>query len=185
MKIKGTAFLGRKVYLIKAFGPETWENILNEAAEEIPFFKREVLPITLIEADDFLKFNDFVVAKLYQGDKSVYWTFGDESAKWALTEGPLKAFVSSKKIEMFIGTVPHMWKSYYTEGEASVREVEKNQFDVQISGVETRHIYYEYTTYGFLRTGLLLAGASDVKLDCVRGFSRGDTDALYRVTVEL
>lgn len=183
MKIKGTAFLGRKVFVVKAFGQEKWDQLIEEVAEIVPFYKREVMSITLIEAADFLKFNDFLVDKLYQGDKKIYWTFGDESARWALTEGPLKAFVSSKKIEMFIGTVPHMWKAYYTEGEASVRGVDKNLFDVQISGVELKHLYYEFTTFGFLKTGILLAGATAVELDCVRGFSKGDSDVLYRVSV--
>ena len=185
MKIKGTAFLGRKVFIVKVFGVETWANLLKEIAGRNPFFEREIMPITLIEEDDFLEFNDFIVKKLYGGNKEIYWTFGDESAKWALTEGPLKAFMASNKIEHFIGTVSHLWKSYYNEGQAGVKNIGANLYDVEISGVELRHVYYEYTTFGFLKTGLILSGAKKVKLDCVRGFSKGQRDILYKVSISL
>ena len=185
MKIRGTAFLGRKVFIIQSFGQDVWDRLIADIVQQQSFFQRDIMPITLIEEDEFLKFNDYVVGKLYGGDKNIYWTFGEESAKWALQEGPLKAFMASKKIENFIGTVPHMWKSYYTEGHAEVRSNEKNIFELEIGGVELRHVYYEYTTFGFLKSGLILAGASQVGLDCLRGFSKGDNDIFYRVSVKL
>lgn len=184
MQMKGMSFLGRAQFIRKEFGEAAWIELMSEVVKIIPFFHEHILPSTLIPADSFLAFNDFVVERLYRGDKMSYWVFGERSAQWALTEGPYKSFLKNKNLQDFIKTLVNIWHIYFTEGKAIVTVINDLEFEIFISEVEPHHLYFEYICLGYIQEGLKLVGARKIEMEAVRGFSKGDADILYRVRVE-
>ncbi len=181
MDVKGVAFIAREQFIRAVFGARIWEELITEVRNKIPFFKDHILPSTLIPVQEFLKFNDKLIEKLYEGDESTYWKFGEKSAEWALTEGPYHKFLDNKQLDQFIHTLPAIWNIYFTAGKPQVTVVNQNEFEVMITQVPVAHVYFEYLVLGYTKRGLELAGAKTVDLTAVRGFSKGDKDIHYRI----
>jgi hypothetical protein len=179
MIVKGTAFLGRKSYLEKALGKDVFDAFLAEAAKRDPAFAQPILPTTRIEVDAFLRLNDAVVRRFYRGDEKSYIAFGEASAVWALTEGPYKRLLASRSVDEFAASAPVIYRNYFTEGDAKAEHVRPDCVELRLTGIETRHVYFEYAVNGYFRKGLELVTGQPVTMKAAKGFSRGDADVLY------
>lgn len=183
MNVKGTAFLARKTMIERDRGEAVWRGFLDEVAHKIPYFRQPVLPVTKIPAETFLAFDDELVRRFFGGDKNVYWDLGERSAEWAFKEGPNKGVFWKGDWRGFLANTPAIWWSYFSaDGELKVA-IDEQGADLRIVDVPIHHLYFEYTVLGYLRRGLTLSGAKSVKLTCLEGFSKGDSEIHYRVDV--
>ena len=185
MEVKGVAFIAREQFVKAVFGARIWDDLMTEVCAKHPSFKDLIFPSTLINVREFLDFNDMLVEKLYEGDDTTYWKFGEKSAEWALTEGPYHKFLDNKQPGQFIMTLPLIWSIYFTAGKAQVTIVNENEFEILVVQVSIPHVYFEYLTLGYAKRGLELAGAKTVNMTAVRGFSKGDKDILYRIKITI
>lgn len=179
MHVKGNAWLARSEYLQKTFGDQRWKAFLA-TQKQVPFLQQQVLPISRIEAAEFLAVNDAIVRHFYAGDQQVYWRFGEQSAEWAL-RNQLRTLFQPKEGRRFLQFSPTIYKGYFDGGEL-VTEAAGPDVDLVIRGVEPRHVYFEFSILGFAAGGLrVLEVPCEPK--CVLGYSKGDTEVRYRFAV--
>jgi hypothetical protein len=183
VQIKGTALIGRETFITKRFGAAAWRALIQAFRTQDPSFPTTVKPTALIPAEAFLRFNDLIIDRHFGGNPEAYWEFGAESAEWALTEGPYSLFVGSRDLRDFAATLPTIWSMYYTEGHIDLAPPTGDVVELKVTGVTTRHVYFEYTAMGYIERGLELASGRSVASERLAGFSRGDADIHYRFTV--
>ncbi len=180
MHVKGIAFIAREAMLARAHGEEKFRSFLSAHATQNTFFKQKISAISQIPAETFLTFNDAVLAEFYGGNQQAYWDFGVGSGDYALRDGPFKGMFRPGEYRKFLGLTPAIWKGYFDGGELKVSSTPE-YVEVTISGVETKHVYFEYSVIGFAVGGLRLLGmAKEYAPERVKGFSAGDDVIVYR-----
>jgi hypothetical protein len=183
MEVKGTAFIARKSMLEREHGPERFEQVLKKVAATEPCFRSPILATTRLPVESFVKFNDAVVKELYDGDEHSYFRFGEASATWALSpSGPYKHLVQNKSVPEFAASAHNIYRNYFTEGDAR-SEIHGNKVTLQLVGIDTPHVYFEYAIMGYFKRGLELVSGRKVTMVCERGFSKRDADVLYHFTI--
>jgi hypothetical protein len=180
MKVKGTALIARHQTVAAEFGEDAWEEFFNEFVEGAPELAVGVLPITSIPVDTFLAFSEALVKRFYKGDPKVHWRFGEDSANWALTDGPYSNFRGTRDAAGFLTVAPALWRAYYSAGSFEAGMEDSGTHTWAHIDSPTRHLHFEYSVMGFVKRALELVGAQVHGHEVVRGFSRGDADVYYR-----
>ena len=183
MQVKGISFIARKQEVINRFGEDSWIKFKKKISKKLPYFNRNILPITNIPIQAFLDFQDELIKEFFNNDTKMYWTLGEESAEWALTKGPYKSFIRSKNIETFIEQrMPFIWNSYFTEGDMEIN------LDNEIIHIKVHtpilHIYFEYLIMGYTKKALELVGAQKVEVKRIKGVSVGDKEIYYQFIIK-
>ena len=185
MFVKGTAYLARREMLIRELGEERWTAFFEEYLRENPGLDGHVLATAQIPVLEFIRLNDAVIDRFYGGDPETYLRFGEASANWALTEGPYSKLRIARDSTAFIERQTQLFRLYYTEGESSA-SLDGDEVDYRIRAIPEpyRHVYLEYSPVGYLRRGLDLTGRKVLSTDCLKGFSRGDSEVHYRLRLK-
>lgn len=182
MEVKGVAFLARQMTVVQEHGELAWRTFITQFAEKEPRFAQTVMPVTRLPVDSFVRLNEELVQRFYNGDPKAYWQFGIKSAQYALSQGQLKTMFTAGDYRRFLLFTPGIWKSYFTGGELQVRpEVEHTE--LRIIGVPRPHPYFELSVMGFASGGLQVLGASKLRHEIIKGFSRGHLEVVYRFYV--
>jgi serine/threonine protein kinase len=183
MKVKATTLLSRRAAITEKIGDATYEEFIAEIAEELPTFKKTLLPSTQIPVGEFLRFNDMLVDRFFGGDKRTYWTFGEQSGEWLSKNGPYVAQFQRGDFKRFWSILPAFWKTFYSEGEAriSTPTADGEAFELEIDA-PVQHVYFEYSVIGFVKRGLEVLGAR-VRVERIKGFSSGDSKIHYRFRI--
>lgn len=183
MHVKGTAFLGRVDMLVRELGEDRWTAFFDDYLQKNPSpnIKRNIRATAQIPVDEFIHLNDAVIEKFYGGDPKTYLRFGEASAQWALTEGPYKQLSLSRDYHAFIDRQSTLFGLYYSAGESRAT-LEGNLVDYEISvPAAYQHVYLEYSPVGYFRRGIeLTTGSKMLQTECLKGFSRGDSEVHYR-----
>jgi hypothetical protein len=182
MEVKGVAFLARQLAVVQDHGEAAWRAFLADFAQREQIFAQPVMPVTRLPVDAFLRLNDALVERLYGGEPKAYWQFGVKSAEYALGQGQLKAVFAPGDYRRFLLFTPGIWKSYFTDGELQAR-AEGTAMELRIAHVPRAHIYFELSVMGFAAGGLMLLGAKSLRHEVLKGFSKGNTEVLYRFYV--
>lgn len=182
MHVKGIAYLAREASMVQSHGAERWRSFIDAWRKEHPQFPATVLPISKIEADDFIALNDAMVRAFYGGDVTrAYWDFGEKSGQFALTQGQLKGLFQPGECRRFLQFTPAVYKGYFDGGEIKVID-HPQSVEIHIQHVPA-HVYFEYSVLGFAKGALEVLGSPHPTPECVRGFSRGDPDIFYRFRI--
>jgi hypothetical protein len=183
MEVKGVAYLARRSMLVAEFGEQRFRDIVDAVAKKHPVFGTPILATSAIDIRAFLDFNDAIVTALYRGDTKSFWAFGEKSADWALTQGPYKHLLASKSVSEFADSATRIYRNYFNEGTAT-SEVAPGRVDLTLTGVPPayRHVYFEYSIFGYFKRGLELVGARELRLERIKGFSKGDPIVHYLYT---
>jgi hypothetical protein len=185
MTVAGAAFIGRRDFIVKERGEEAWKAFMMEAAGRDPVFQQPIFATTRIPADVYVTFNDALIQRFYGGDQRMHWTFGERAAEFSFEHGTYRTMKSQflgGNYEKFIAGVPGIWRSYYSEGRA-VGTLRGRVAEVQILGASPPHVYFEFTTLGYVKRALELAGAEQVTTKALRGFSLGHDEAHYQFLI--
>lgn len=184
MNVKGTAYLTRKDTLIKAFGEQRWNAFSAKLAEKDKFFSTMIMNITLIPLDKFILFLDEVLKEFFNNDNMQYWKLGEKSADFALSPGgPYHSYLLTKDIKQFVeGGMLKLWSTYFDGGTLTAK-FDNNIIHITISGLPTKHIYFEYLVMGYLRQAIVIFGKKAVE-HRVRGFSIGNSDIYYQFEIK-
>jgi hypothetical protein len=179
MDVKGTAFIARRTHVSREKGADAFDAVLAEVAVEHPVFGEVIVATTRLPVRPFIKLNDLIVERLYKGDPHSYFRFGEASAVWGLTQGPYKGLVAEKSVRGLVASVPIIYRSYFSGGQALAREIDADSAELRLSGIEPRHLYFEYAISGYYARGLELVSDRAVTMTVHHGFSRGDSDVHY------
>lgn len=179
MKIKGTAFITRKKFIINNFGERKWNSFIAKVREKEPYFNNTILTINHIPAEKFLFFQEQFVKEFYNNNENVYWTLGEESANWALTEGPYAPYLNSRDLNHFVvNKLPLIWKSYFTEGELKGK-IKGDKVIIKIKGITVKHIYFEKLIMGYVKRSLELFLNKNVTYKKIKGIFDKGKEVIY------
>jgi hypothetical protein len=183
MEVKGSFFAGRKAFITQQFGEPRWSQFLEALSEQEPVFRDPILVTTQVPVSAYLTFQDALIREFFRGDEEAYWTIGEKSAEWALTEGPYKIYRDNpQSVERFIvQSLPLLWSAYYTKGRVEVQLV-TNLIHFRIYCLPVSHISFEYTVLGWVKKALQMIGLRAVTLKRIQGISTGDREIEYRIS---
>ena len=182
MNVRGVAFLARRALLVREHGEAAWRSFLETYCKTDPSFREQVQAVTNIPAEKFLAFNDALVARFAQGDPQAYWKLGESSAEWALTEGQNRGVFKPGEFRRYLFAGSAIYSTYFDRG--TYKTTHGAGFtDVTIREVPIHHPYFELSVMGYLKKGLELLGAKDVRWERLAGFTKGDDFIHYRFWV--
>ena len=184
MNVKGVVYLTGKTTIIKVFGEERWNSFISKLTAKDEYFSNIIMSITPIPIDKFILFLDELIKEFFDNDKMQYVTFGKVAAQYALSkEGPYKSYLLTKYMNQFVESVlPKLWSTYFDEGKATTM-FENNVAHLKITGLQTKHLYFEYLIMGFFQKALKIFGKKTVARK-VRSISSGDDDIYFQFELE-
>ncbi len=180
MNVKGIVFLTGKSGIVGVFGEERWNSFMANLAEKDKFFKTIIMSITPIPVDKFILFLDEMCKEFFDNDRTQYLTFGKLAAQFALSpEGPYKSYLLTKDLKQYIESVlPRLWSTYFDEG-IGITKFENNVAHLKVTGLQIKHLYFEYLIMGFFQKALKMFGKKSVAKK-VRSLSSGDEDIYFQ-----
>ncbi len=170
MKVRGLTILTRKVIVTRRFGTDAWLQLYRDLASARPCFRALITPETLVPLPDYLAFHDELVRRFYQNDHVSHFALGQESARWALIDGPCKSFLEHKDLSRFVGAFPKFWNTYFSDtssrSEAALTgdSVEFKTFDLP-----QWHPYFEHFVMGYMTEVLEMFCANPIGATRLRG----------------
>jgi hypothetical protein len=174
MNVKGAALLARKNIITKQFGERVWAEFYAEMASRLPYYAGPVLAASSIPLKEFLAFQDELIRKFYGGNRLAYFALGEQSARWALVDGPYKSFVTNRNLRGFVECFPRTWTTYFSDTDSRcTSRLEGDRVEFEAFDLPLWHPYLEYFVVGYLKGGLELVCGDPFQHRRVRG-GQGD-----------
>ncbi len=184
MNVKGFTVLGAKKGIIYRFGEERWNDFFERFKESNPEFPDSILPTSKIPAESYLALEDALIKEFYKSDTKKFWRSGEIGAKVMLKEGgPFHVYVKHKRNpkDFIANVLPRVWKMYYDEGSAKY-ELEGNIAHFYILDLPIYHIFFEYSTMGWIKKALEITGVSVKEIIKVKGTAK---EIYYKFVLDL
>jgi len=180
MNVKGIVYLTGKTNLIEAFGEERWNSFIPKLTAKDKFFSNVIMSVTPIPVEKFILYLDEMIKEFFNNDMMQYVTIGKAAAKFALSpEGPYKSYLLTKDTKQFVESVmPKLWSTYFDEGKATAL-FENNIVHFKITGLQTKHFYFEKLLMGYFQQAIKIFGKKTVAKQ-VRSISSGDDDIYFQ-----
>jgi hypothetical protein len=157
MKVKGAALLARRFIITKHFGEDAWTDLCADMASRLPIYSAPLLAASTIPLQDFLAFHDELIRRFYGGSQRAYFALGEQSARWALVEGPYKSFLGNRDFRGFAEVFPRTWTTYFVETSSRcTTEVEGRRVEFRAFDLPVQHPYLEHFVVGYFKGGLEL-----------------------------
>ena len=181
MRVYGSALLARKHIVTKRFGERRWLELFHDMAARFPYFTQPIVAASIIPLPEFISFHDELVRRFFDGDARAYFTLGEESARWAMTEGPYRTFVAGKDFEGLGQSFPQTWTMYFAETSSyCTTRVEGNIVELEAFDLPVWHPYFEYFVVGYFRALLDMTCANPIDVRQLNG--GGGTHYRYRLS---
>jgi hypothetical protein len=180
MNVKGTFYVVTKTAMIAGFGEERWNSFMARLAEKDNYFSKMIMAITLIPVEKLIIIFDEMCNEFFNSDYNQYMMFGKVGAKYALSpEGTYKSYMLTKDIKQFVeSSMPKIWSIYFDEGKATAL-FENNVVHFKITGLQIKHLYFEYLIMGYFQQALKIFGKKTVAKR-IRSLSSGDDDIYFQ-----
>jgi DNA-binding CsgD family transcriptional regulator len=170
LRVRGLAMLTRKVIVTRQFGVDAWLLLYRDIAGAHPFFRSLITSESLIPLADYLAFHDELVRRFYNGDDSSHFALGRESARWALVDGPCKAFLEQKDLRGFVGSFPRFWDTYFSETKSrSQASLNGESVEFKAFDLPQWHPYFEHFVMGYMTEVLEMFCANPIGATRLRG----------------
>lgn len=181
MKVKGVALLSRKSIITKQFGERAWEELWRDVAARYPYFRQPVLATSAVPIQEFLGLHDELVRRFYKDVKQAYTLLGEQSARWAVTEGPYKSFVADRDFAGFAQFFPRTWNTYFVDTTSSATTHVRDDNVIEFKAVDLPfwHPYLEYFIVGYFKGALELICANPILTRQIQG--GGGTSYEYEI----
>ena len=184
MNVKAMAFLARKDQIISDFGEDRWNTFLETIIKSHPKFKDYILPTSKIPLEEFMTLQGLMVTEFYNGDETIYWKFGEESARQSMSEGGVfHVYMKRKTDPVFFITkiLPGVWNLYYDEG--SIKNiVEGNVIHSRILDLPRYYLYFELMVMGYAQCVFELLGIKIIDRIKVKSSAR---ETYYKFITDL
>lgn len=172
MKVRGLTILTRKAIITRQFGADAWLTLYRDVAASHRSFRALITPETLVALPEYLALHDELVRRFYSDNQRSHFDLGRESARWALVDGPCKAFMDSKDLRGFVRSFPKLWGTYFADTE-SRSEATLNGDSVEFKAVDLPqwHAYLEHFVMGYMTEVLEMFCANPIGSTRIRGGS--------------
>jgi DNA-binding CsgD family transcriptional regulator len=133
-------------------------------------FRSLITADTLVPLAAHLAFHDELVRRFFPKDDASHFALGRESARWALIDGPCKAFLGKKDLRGFVRTFPRFWGTYFCETR-SRSEALLNGDSVEFKAFDLPewHPYFEHFVMGYMTEALEMFCANPIGATRLRG----------------
>ncbi len=187
MYVKGSALLSRLFLLEKEFAlhdPTRAREMFDAVVAAVPGLPAPILAGTRIPMGAYLQFQDELLRRHFKNDPLAFFRFGAASAEWSLTEGPYRRILESRDLGALAAQGAVLYRNFYDVG-SSETFLEGDHVVQRISGIPApfRHVFVEYGTVGYFKRALEMVTDAPIRVECLRGFSKGDPDIHYRLVV--
>jgi AraC-like DNA-binding protein len=170
MRIHGSALLARKHIVTKQFGEDRWADFFNDMAARFPYFAKPVLATSAIPLREFISFHDELIRRFYSARPHAYFSLGEESARWAVTEGPYRSFVSGRDFQGFVEFFPRTWSIYFLDTPSyCTTTLQESSIEFEAFDLPLWHPYFEYFVVGYFKGALELICANPIHVKQVQG----------------
>ena len=176
MNVKGSIYLTGKTTIISVFGEERWNAFVPKLAAKDNFFSNQIMSITRVPVDKFIIFLDELVKEFFNNDMMQYVTFGKVAAQFGLSpEGMYRSYLLTRDAKQFVESVlPKLWSTYFDEG-VVIGRLENNVAHINITGLQFKHLYFDYLIMGYFQKALKIFGKKSVAKK-VRSLTSDDND---------
>lgn len=186
MQVKGMAMNARLSYVRKNFGPDGEKKLFEKLPKlKDMLFGEEFLPSKMFQYNDYIAINQTVADLFFHGKDAGYIALGEDSANSAL--GTVhKAFVTARDVKSFVRSLPIIYNAYYKDlGQATtVVDAMENKATASVTGVKYPHRSLCQIIYGYLKKGMELCGAKNVKLNEKLCLCNKDSECTFEITWE-
>jgi hypothetical protein len=185
MHAKGSALLSRQFFVEKEFaelyGAARAREMFDAVVAAVPGLPAPILASTRIPMGVYLQFQEELLRRHFKNDPMAFFRFGAASAEWSLTQGPYRRILESRDLAALAAQGAVLYRNFYDTG-SSETFLEGNHVVQRTTGIPApfRHIFVEYGTVGYFKRALEMLTDAPIRVECVRGFSKGDPDIHYR-----
>jgi DNA-binding CsgD family transcriptional regulator len=152
MKVRGVTILTRKMIVTRQFGAEAWSGLYRDVAAAHPCLNGLITADTLVPLPAYLAFHDELVRRFWADDEPSHFELGCQSARWALVDGPFKAFMNKPSLARFVQSFPDLWKMYFSDTPSrSESAMEGDTVDFKVFDLPARHPYLEHFIIGYMK----------------------------------
>jgi len=183
VKVRGINILTHKVIVTRRFGAEAWARFYDDIANAHRCYRSFITPDSLIPLHDFLAFHDELMRRFHKDNDAARFELGREVSRWALNEGPFRAFKEKRDLADLVASLPKFHRMYFTDtttrSEAALvgEAVEFKVFDLP-----KWHPYFEHSIVGFIAEVLEMFCANPIRVARLRGGSGRDYAYLLRAS---
>jgi len=180
MNVKGSIYLTGKTTIISVFGEEKWNAFVPKLAAKDNFFSTQIMSITRIPVDKFILFLDELVKEFFNNDMMQYVTFGKVAAQFGLSpDGMYRSYLLTRDTKQFVESVlPKLWATYFDEG-VVVGRLENNFVHINITGLQFKHLYFDYLIMGYFQKALKIFGKKSTAKK-VKSLTTGDNNICFQ-----
>lgn len=172
MKVRGLTILTRKAIITRQFGADAWLTLYRDVAAAHRSFRALITPETLVALPEYLALHDELVRRFYADDEPSNVALGRESARWAMKEGPFKAFLDRRDLPGFVRSFPKLWKSYFAETSSGSRAaLSGDSVEFETFDLPDWHPYLEHFVMGYMIEALEMFCANPIGATRIRGGS--------------
>ncbi len=172
MKVRGLTILTRKAIITRQFGADAWLTLYRDVAGAHRCFRSLITPETLVPLPEYLALHDELVRRFYSEDETSHFALGRESARWAMLDGPCKAFLDRKDLPGFVRSFPRLWDTYFAETDSrSEATLNGDSVEFKASGLPQWHPYLEHFVMGYMTEVLEMFCANPIGSTRIRGGS--------------
>ncbi|NQT27189.1 DUF2378 family protein [candidate division KSB1 bacterium] len=179
MKVRGAVLLARKSFVIRQFGEEGWNKVLDA----IPVEEKQVLSSMIIHAGWYPfelgeELDQIIVKVLGKGNPRVFEEIGAQSAVDNLN-GIHQTFLTPGDPQAFMKQARSIYKFYYDTGSRTYDQTGPTSGVMTTHNAETLSAVDCLTVIGWYRTGLEMCGAKNVRVKEVKCRAKGDAACEY------
>lgn len=183
MMIRGTVFLDRREMIIKKFGEDQWKDFYGKVVKKEPFFGNPISPISLIPMEQFEFFESLLLQTFFDNDATQYWLIGEESAKYALQDGPYQIYTKNRNLKSFIEAYLPILTYTFFNGIKMKTRYENNIIHIKISRIPIYNNFLEYLIMGYIKGSLMIMGIYSMQLKKITGLSDTNDEIYYQIAV--
>ena len=170
MKLRGITVLTRKIIVTRRFGADAWSQLFRDVAAAHQCFRQLITADSLVPLPAYLALHDEMVRRFYNDDEPSHVELGRESARWALMEGPYKAFMKHRDLTKFVLSFPKLWSMYFAETEShSEAAVNRESVEFKAFDLPQWHPYFEHLVVGYMTEVLEMFCANPIQATRLRG----------------
>lgn len=180
VNVCGISVLTRKRIVVRRFGTDAWSRFYSDVATAHRCFRSFISADSLVPLTSYLAFHDELMRRFFDEGPDSHFELGRESSRWALTEGPLNAFVARRDLTGFVDSLPRLHKLYF-DGTSTRSEAWStgSSVDFKVFDLPHWHPYFEHFIVGYIAEGLELFCANPIRTVRLRGGSGTDYHYLF------
>ena len=181
MKVKGVAFVAKKMAVIAQHGDDRWDDFMEKLADKDPYFETSILSPTLIPLEKFLKWHDALIKEYYSEDDSVYWAIGKKSADFSFGQGVYSMYQDGNVQRFTDEKADKIWNLFFSEGKLDASFDGRDLVSIKVTGLPRTHPYLEFVIMGYIMRTYEIVSNKTGKAVKVSDSSLGPNDYFYKI----